>query len=32
MKIFINTGGKGTRLYPLTYNIPKPMIPVNGKP
>jgi len=32
MKLFINTGGKGTRLYPLTYNIPKPMIPVNGKP
>lgn len=32
MKLFINTGGKGTRLYPLTHNIPKPMVPVNGKP
>ena len=32
MKIFINTGGKGTRLHPLTYNIPKPMVPVGGKP
>ncbi len=25
-------GGEGTRLRPITYEIPKPMIPINGKP
>ena len=32
MKLFINAGGKGERLYPLTKDIPKPMVEVNGKP
>jgi NDP-sugar pyrophosphorylase family protein len=32
MKLFINAGGKGERLLPLTKDIPKPMIPIAGKP
>ncbi len=30
--VVIMAGGKGTRLLPLTKNIPKPMIEVGGKP
>lgn len=32
MKAIIMAGGKGTRLKPLTCNIPKPMVPVINKP
>lgn len=32
MKLFINAGGKGLRLGDLTKDIPKPMVPIYGKP
>ena len=32
MKVLIIAAGEGTRLQPLTYTRPKPMIPLLGKP
>lgn len=32
MQAIILAGGYGTRLYPLTLNAPKPMIPIAGRP
>ena len=32
MQVVILAGGKGTRAYPFTDYLPKPMMPVNGKP
>jgi dTDP-glucose pyrophosphorylase len=30
--VVLMAGGKGTRLYPHTLDVPKPMIPIGGKP
>ncbi len=32
MKAYVLAGGEGTRLRPYTYNVPKPMLPLGGKP
>ncbi|HID72508.1 TPA: nucleotidyltransferase family protein [Candidatus Micrarchaeota archaeon] len=32
MKAFVLCGGEGTRLRPYTYTVPKPMLPIAGKP
>lgn len=31
-KAFVLAGGAGVKMRPLTYELPKPMIPVNGRP
>ena len=31
-KVVIQAGGKGTRLYPYTKVLPKPLMPVGGMP
>jgi len=31
LKLFVNTGGEGKRLYPLTKDIPKPLVKVKNK-
>ena len=31
-KAIILAGGKGSRVYPITINLPKPLIPINGEP
>lgn len=32
MKCILLAGGFATRMYPLTTNFPKPLLPINGKP
>jgi len=32
VKVFVLCGGEGTRMRPLTYTIPKPMLPLGTKP
>jgi glucose-1-phosphate cytidylyltransferase len=32
MQVLILCGGKGTRAYPYTEYLPKPMLPINGQP
>ena len=32
MKAFVLAGGEGTRLRPYTYNVPKPMLMLGGRP
>jgi D-glycero-alpha-D-manno-heptose-7-phosphate kinase len=32
VKLVLMVGGQGVRLQPLTYDIPKPMLPIKGKP